>query len=38
LPEHEITPARHDEVIDLCNRVIALDPGHVEAYWLRGQI
>lgn len=38
LPEGAITPAQYDQAIDLCNRVIALDPSHTDAYWLRRQI
>ena len=31
-------PKQYDRFIDLCNRVIALDPNHAGAYWLRGLI
>ncbi len=38
LPEGDIDPKRYDWAIDLCNRVIALDPNHADAYFLRGII
>jgi tetratricopeptide (TPR) repeat protein len=38
LPEGRITPSQFDQVLDLCNRVIALDPKDVEAYGRRAQI
>jgi Tfp pilus assembly protein PilF len=37
LPEN-ITPDRYDAMIDLCQRVIELDPNHSGAYWVRGSI
>ena len=38
LPQGDIAPAQYGQVIDLCNRVIALDPNHTGAQRVRGEI
>lgn len=38
LLQGNITPAQHDQILGLCNWVIALDPNYADAYWRRGRI